>query len=162
MRDAPVRHDDATEPLVDVRLLRYPLQIGARASDHYAEVVREFALETATGSVAPDSVPALVSGLVSALEDRRARNIEIEAERSAAIARGESQRDFVLRVPPSVVDIGRRLDALLDAADQYSRDGRVLALEPDDDVVAFRRWYLGEIVTQVGGGCPTSWPGDPS
>lgn len=47
-------------------------------------------------------------------------------------------------------------------ASDFCREGTVLTLTPHDDVVAFRRWYLDELIRQVDGGAPTPWPGEDS
>ena len=146
---------------VPVRLLGYPLAVAERASEHYEEVVREFALLVSTGSAGPGSVPEQVTTLVRELDLRRARNAELEAERLEGLARGETARDLVLVVPPSVVEISRTLDGLLDQVDDFCRDGRVLTLLADDEVIAFRRWYLDQLVAQVAGAVPSAWPGPP-
>lgn len=152
----------ADEAKVLVLLLDYPLAIAQETSQHYEGVMREFALLVATGRAGEGSIPQRVLTLVSALGERRARNNEIESRRSAALARGETRADFELSVPPSVLDISRQLDACLDEADMLSRGGQVLTLFPTDQVVAFRHWYLAELVRQVGGGEPVPWSWEPS
>jgi hypothetical protein len=49
---------------------------------------------------------------------------------------------------------------MLDEADAFCRGGDLLMLATPDDQVAFRRWFLAEFVTQLGGGAPTPWPGE--
>ena len=149
--------DDAT---ILVRLLDYPLAIGQQSSQHYEEVMREFALLVATGRVQPGSAQERVLTLVAALGERRARNNELEMLRSAALSRGETSADFELLVPSSVVEPSCELDARLDEADDLCRRGEVLALPPAARVVAFRRWYLAELIRQVGGGDPVAWSGE--
>ena len=151
--------DDTT---ILVRLLDYPLAIGQQTSQHYEEVMREFALLVATGRALPGSVPERVLTLVAALGERRARNNELEDRRAAALARGETGAHFELQIPPSVAAISHELEACLDEADDLCRRGEVLTLAPSDEVIAFRRWYLDELVRQVGGGDPVAWPGEPA
>lgn len=145
------------EQLVDVHLLRYPLRLGMRASEHYEEVFREFALLAGAGST--DTVPARMIALVDALGRRYARQQEHEIEREEALRRGELARDLKIRIPPSAVEASRNLDAMLDETDEFCRDGALLTLAPPEDVVAFRRWYLAECVAQIEGLPPTPWPG---
>lgn len=149
------------ETTVLVRLLGYPLAIGQQTSQHYEEVMREFALLVATGQALPGSPQERVLTLVAALGVRRARNNELEKRRTAALARGETSADFELEIPPSVVAISNELAACLDEADDLCRRGAVLTLTPSDQVIAFRHWYLDELVRQVGGGKPLAWPGEP-
>jgi hypothetical protein len=63
-------------------------------------------------------------------------------------------------VPADVVEVGAKIERLLDEADAFCREGTLLTLAASDDVVAFRRWYLGELTRQVGGAAPQPWPGD--
>lgn len=154
----PVAGEAAEEP-VRVLLLGYPLAVGLRANEHYEDVFRELALLAATSPQDGGSVAARVTALVDELGRGRARNNELDAERLAALDRHEQSRDLELHVPPSVLGPSRALDLLLDEVDELCRAGAVLALAPDDDVVAFRRWYLAQLVHQVAGEPPTPWPG---
>jgi hypothetical protein len=150
----------ATEPLVDVHLLRYPLRLGARTSEHYEEVFREFAILAGATPEATDGVPARMLALVEALGRRYARQQDHEIEREEALLRGETCRDMVIHVPPSVAEASRVLDGMMDETDAFCRDGTLLTLAPPDDIVAFRKWYLAELVSQLEGGSAQPWPGD--
>lgn len=147
------------DPLVDVRLLGYPVVVGLRSSQHYEEVFREFALLAASTATEADSVPARLLALVDALGRRYPRQERHEAERDEAFRRGERQRDFTISVPRSAADASEALGAMLDEADDYCRAGMLLTLAAPDDVVAFRRWYLHEVTRQIHGAEPTPWPG---
>jgi hypothetical protein len=46
---------------------------------------------------------------------------------------------------------------MLNRADDYCRQGALLTLATPDDLVAFRRWYLGEFRAQINGARPTPW-----
>jgi hypothetical protein len=150
-------HD--AEPLLDVHFLRYPLRVGARATEHYEEVFREFAI-LAGDPEASDDVPARMLALIDALGRRYARQQDHEIEREQALARGETARDMVIKVPPSAADASRELDRMLDETDAFCRDGTLLTLAPPDDVVAFRRWYLSELIDQLEGLPANPWPGE--
>jgi hypothetical protein len=147
--------------LYDVALDRYPLRLGARASEHYEAVFREFALLAASEDAEAGSVPERMLALVDALGRRYARNSDHEQQREEALARGESSIDLVLRVPASVSEFSQSLDRMLDETDDFCRDGTLLTLEAPEDVVAFRRWYLGELVAQLAGRPASPWPGEP-
>lgn len=151
---------EGTEPLeetVEIRLLRYPLRLGARATQYYNDVFREFALIAADSD--PTAVPVRLLALVDALGRRYAPQVEHEAERDEALARGETARDFVLRLPDSVGAASRELDAMLDESDRFCEEGVLLTLAAPGDVVAFRRWYLDEIARQCAGEPARAWPG---
>ena len=154
--------DPATRgDVLEVHLLRYPLHLGARASEHYEEVFRELALHVSAHPDEQESVPARVLALLEQLGRHYRPQQEHELEREEAIARGEAVRDMVVHLPPGAGEVARRIDALMDETDDYCRDGELLTLAPGDDVVAFRKWYLAEVVNQDGGRPPTPWPGEP-
>lgn len=148
------------DPLVDISLLRYPLRLGVRSSQHYEEVFREFALLAASQPQAPDSIPVRLLGLIDALGRRYARQQRHEEERDAAVRRGELTRDFVIQLPASAAGASSALDAMLDETDRFCRDGTLLTLAAPADVVAFRRWYLTQVIDQVAGRPATPWTGD--
>lgn len=147
------------DPFVDIELRRYPLRLGVRASQHYEEVFREFALLAASDPQDQDSLPVRLLSLIDALGRRYARQDRHEVERDEALQRGELERDFVLQVPVSGAEASLVLDRMLDETDEFCRDGVLLTLAAPEDVVAFRRWYLQEVVAQVGGAPPTPWQG---
>ena len=150
---------DVEDPLVEVVLLRYPLRLAVRASQHYEEVFREFALLAASRAEPAESVPVRLLRLIDALGRRYARQEALEAERDAALARGEAERDFTIQVPRSVASASQVLGTMLDETDEFCRKGMLLTLAAPEDVVAFRRWYLQELVNQIDGGAPTPWTG---
>lgn len=142
---------------VQVALLGYPLAVGARATEHYEEVFREFNLLVVSGAVARDSAPARVAALVTRLDQQHARNSELETQRTACLAAGETSHDFTIAISPEAISVAQALDPQLDEADDFCRSGQTLALPPGADIVAFRRWYLRELVGQLDGGRPTRW-----
>lgn len=145
---------------LEVHLLRYPLLLGARTTEHYDEVFRELALHVSAHPGEQDSVPARVLTMLEQLGRHYQPQQEHEVEREEAIARGETVRDMVVHVPAGAGEAGRQIDALLDETDDYCRHGELLTLAPADDVVAFRRWYLAEVVNQADARPPTPWPGE--
>lgn len=134
-----------------------PLEVGQQASDHYAEVVREFALLVSAGDALPGSVPARVADLITELQALRELGTGFDTERDEALAAGETVRDLVLEVDERVLRVCQQLEPLLDEVDDYSRDESVLALPPTPAVVAYRRWYFGQIFGQVAGAAPEPW-----
>jgi hypothetical protein len=49
---------------------------------------------------------------------------------------------------------------MLDETDAFCRDGTLLTLAPAEDVVAFRRWYLTQVIEQLEGRPAQPWPGE--
>jgi len=148
-----------------VRLLRIPLAVQVRSTEHFDGLMREFALISMDadreGDPSSRHVPARLLDLVEELNRQYSSfTADVTAERDAAIARGESEIDLTYRVPLSVVDATRRLEVLLDEADAYCRSGQhLITLETPPESRAFREWYLSEFVGQVEQGRdPIPWP----
>ncbi len=153
----------ATTGTVSVRLEELPLQLYAGFREHFDELNREFALLSLQQADPAGEVPELpqrLLDLVAALTSRYASALDAVAQqRENAVARGESSATLVYEVPPSAADGAAALAALLDEADEYCRKGDVLlTLETPPELVAFRRWYLGQFVQQIDGAAPQSWP----
>ena len=144
--------------LHEVWLRRYPLRLGASASEHYESVYRELALLASSDEGPP--VPGTLLVLLEEMDRRSARNNASEQVRDEALARGEDSLDIALHVPADVVEVAQRVEQLLDEADDFCRDGTLLTLQPSEDVVAFRRWYISELVGQLAGEPPRPWPGE--
>jgi hypothetical protein len=147
--------------LVEVRLLRFPLPLWARAREHHDELMREFALLALSPEPVRRDVPARLQTLIDSLGRRYGAAVEAgNAERDRAWSRGDPTCDLVYRVPRSVRDACLQLSALLDEADRFCRAGHeLLTLAAPPAILAFRRWYLDEFVRQIDGHRPTPWAG---
>ena len=67
--------------------------------------------------------------------------------------------ELAYHLPPAARQACVELTRMLDEADDYCRDGEhLLTLATPDDVRLFRDWYLGEMVRQLDGAPPESWP----
>ena len=149
--------DDPTADLRTVHLLEIPLSVYARSTQHFEELMREFALisldtdreAAADGGSRP--VPERLQTLVHELtENFSAFTVDTEAERDAALARGESTIDLTYRIPPQVTGASRELSALLEEVDDYCRAGQhLITLATPPESVAFRAWYLDEFIGQL-------------
>ena len=65
----------------------------------------------------------------------------------------------VLDIPVEAGPASQILNDMIDEADEYCRRGQhLLTLESPADCVAYRRWYLGEVVGQLAGADPVPWP----
>jgi hypothetical protein len=158
---APVRTPEAAadDEMAVVQLLGSPLPLGQRATEHYNDIFREFALLAADQPHESAAVPRRLLALIEALGRRYPRQQDAEQQREEALARGERSMDILISVPRSAGAASAELDAMLDETDEFCRDGKLLTLAAPDDVVAFRRWYLQEVIVQTGGGPATPWPG---
>lgn len=151
--------------LVQAHLLELPVALAARAQEHWQELLREFTLISADASEhgvqAGQHVPARLLELVDVLT-RQFGGINTGAEDrlEEAIAQGRRViHDHVLEVPPEAGPGVRALGAMIDEADEYCRRGQhLLTLAASPELVAYRHWYLEQVVDQVEGQPPVPWP----
>ncbi len=68
---------------------------------------------------------------------------------------------FVTKLPPTVAADGPRFLQALDTCDDLARRQQLLSLPADDELVAFRRWFVESIVRQVTGSAPEPCPFPP-
>lgn len=144
--------------LREVRLVAFPLRLHRAATEHHEELMREFqllALDVEAGRDVPKRLVRLVEELTRSYGSVTAAP---DAERDAALARGDESVDLTYRVPPEAAAACAELDRMLDEADDFCRAERLLTLEPTPEQVAFRKWYLGEFQHQLAGGEPRPWP----
>ena len=148
--------------LVEVHLLALPVPLAARSQQHFEELMREFLL-IADGHQHGHSeheVPARLMNLVQTLVQQfGAVSGDAEERLADAIDRGDRViDDHALEVPPEAGPAAQALGDLIDEADEYCRRGRhLLTLETPAECVAYRRWYLGQVITQVQGAAPIAW-----
>jgi hypothetical protein len=149
----------STGELVEVRLLRLPLDVWQRTQEHVDGLLREFALiaqDDEAKAATPGRLLALVQQLTAGFGGfSETQRIEMEE----AFARGETAIDLTYRVPPAAAGAARQLGDMLDEADAYCRRGdHLLTLATPEEELRFRRWYISEFVDQLGGAPPTPWP----
>jgi hypothetical protein len=150
-----------------VQVLRMPMSVSARSTQHFDELMREFALITldtdrereTTDSTRP--VPERLLALVNELTNQFAAfTAAVTAQREEAAARGDTEIDLTYHMPPSAVDAVRQLDALLEEVDDFCRSGQhLITLATPPESLAFRRWYLSEFIAQMAHDLPpVPWP----
>lgn len=147
--------------LVEVRIIGMPLGVYRRAGEQNDELLREFALINARHPGPGHEVPARLLALSEEVAARFSGfTVDTESELAAAVARGDASIDLTYVVPREAAEASRQLAALLDEADGYCRGGgELLTLASSDEVMAFRRWFLGEFIDQIAGAAPRPWPG---
>ncbi len=149
----------SSEGLVEVRLLRLPLDVWQRTQEHVDGLLREFALisqdaeaRAATPGRLLDLVKELTAGYGGFSAEQRKAMV-------AAIDRGESEIDLTYHVPPAAGAAAQQLGDMLDEADEYCRRGdHLLTLATPPEELRFRRWFIREFVDQINGAPPTAWP----
>ncbi len=162
-----VTSSNGSTDLLTVRVLRMPLAVSARSTQHFEELMREFALITldterdreTTDSKRP--VPERLLDVVAELtNDFAVFTAAVTAQREEAAARGDLEIDLTYHMPPSTVEAVRQLEALLEEADDFCRSGKhLITLATPPESLAFRRWYLNEFIAQMERGePPVAWP----
>jgi hypothetical protein len=149
--------------LVTVHLLDLPVPLAARSRQWFEELMREFALIQAGAADDHESraVPAQLMAMVDRLTAQFSGvNDEPRDRLEAAIDRGDPViADHAMDLPVEAEPAIRALAAMLDAADDYCRQGQhLLTLATADDLLTYRRWYLGQIADQLTGAAATPWP----
>jgi hypothetical protein len=145
-----------------IRLLRCPVPIWAAAQEHGEELIREFTLiaQGLRQGGQTDQVPVRLTDLIDQLtSDYGNLNSHTDLELAAAVEGGRDQIDLTIQAPPQLGPAAEHLNDLLDLADEYCRNGQhLLTLASPPDAVRFRHWYLDEVVRQLDGAEPRTWP----
>lgn len=150
----------SSSDLVEVRILGVPVVVHAQTAEHHDELLREFQLLLASAATDDNgSRPARVIALAASLRHQfgtlsAAQAEELDAARDAGVA----TTDLVYRLPAAAAPAAARYNELLDEADEYCRQGRLMTMAAPVVVLAYRRWLLNEFVAQIGGHAPTPWP----
>lgn len=143
-------------PLLTVRLLELPVELHVRAAAHQDALQREFDVLRAGGD--QRSVPARLFALIADL-DRSFGGLSDQpmAELAAAIERGDTSVDLLYEVPSAAADAAVQLGSMLEEADEFCRSGELVTLATPPEELSYRRWFLGEFVSQIGGSDPVPW-----
>jgi hypothetical protein len=142
---------------VEVRILHLPLEVYLSAQEHSDALLREFAL--LAGYAPPDEVPRrLVDLAVEVRGQFGPASTALSETIEAAIQRGDRTVDLTLALPPEASHALLRLAEHLDEADRFCDAGNLLTFSSSSVVREFRAWYTAEILSQLDGGSPHSWP----
>jgi hypothetical protein len=148
----------AQDEMVEARLLGFPVPLYARGAARHADLLREFALIATSGADEQDSVPDRLLQLITELRASYGTFAGPALDRvHEAMERGEERVDVTYVLPPAAREAAVELLRMLDEADAYCRSGDLLTLAPDEELVRFRHWYLGELIRQLGGGEAIPW-----
>lgn len=156
--------DDLIEPaptdrgdMLTIRLLDMPVQVFAHFRVRYRELRRELSL-LALAHSADYPVAKDLADLSTQIEQERAKARGVE-QLDDAIARGLDRVDLEYDVPRSAPESMAELLSMLERADEFCRDERLLALAASPQQTQLQRWYLGEFIGQADGKEPAPWPG---
>ncbi len=140
----------------------YPLRVWAEQQEHTQELLREFSLLLiGQKSASPSAhVPAQLVELAQMFADRFGPLLDrLTAERQAAYDAGHDRIDSVVPLVTGTSQLMDRVKGVLDAVDDYCREGTLLALARTPQGVALFDWTHRELIAQLDGGEPTPWPG---
>ncbi len=149
------RLDPAT--MVHVRLLQMPVPLFAEFRLWYAEIRRELRI-LALNHPGVYPLAEQITDLTLQIEEERAQAVGV-GTLDSAIDSGRDRVDLDYRVPPQAPDTMRRAAALMDGIDDFAREQGLLTMPAVPEVVALRRWYLGEFARQAAGEPPAPWTG---
>jgi hypothetical protein len=153
----------------DVHLIGLPVVLFLRTREHHDELVREFTLmairESVTEPTEPGATPRTVlPARLRELIDILGRRFEASTSRAdidfqAAVERGDTTVDLTYQVRADLAAELVTTTALMDDADEFCRQERLLTLPRDAGMVAFTTWYNREFLRQLDGLAPTPWDG---
>lgn len=140
-----------------VRLVDVPVRLYREAQQHADDLLREVMLMAAyeAGRGTPGTASRLAGTADRHREERHA--LSVAAERTVAGAGGESVT-IEYDVDVASADSSEEWGELLDELTSLCRDGSMLSVPANDEVVAFSRWFCEEFVRQLRDGCePRAW-----
>jgi anti-anti-sigma factor len=144
--------------MVEIHLLGVPVDIWIRASAHQDALQREFEILAAS-----DPAQELPRALLELVEDLTGRfhqqRDESRAHLLAAAERGAPHADITIELPKDAARAVRDLGEMLEAADDFCREGdRLLTQVTPPELLRFRAWFLGEVLAQLEEGrSPRKW-----
>ncbi|MEN8707542.1 MAG: ATP-binding protein [Nocardioides marinisabuli] len=142
---------------VTVHVPGVPVELYQAFERHFSELRREVRL-LALAHESDYPIAKDLSDLFGDI-DRELRQAVGTEEIAVAEQRGESTTDVEVVVSRSSADTTQKFVELLDMADQFCREQRLLSLARSEEQRRFQQWYLGEFVRQARGDEPTRWVG---
>lgn len=140
---------------VDVLIQGVPLRLYVGFQQHFRELRREVhLLALAHEQIYP--LAKSLSDLFGALERQLRDGIGL-TDVEGALTSGAEVVDLQVRIPREAASTLSRFLDLLDLADEFCRQERLLALARTEEQRDFQRWFLGEYIRQAVGAAPTAW-----
>ncbi len=139
----------APEAARTVQLLGLPVALYLAMLQQNDALLREFTLRAFADAASEEPGPPNATEQ-SAVGDLR-------AEVQAAAEAGEARADLPVAVGPRAREASAQLLATLSEADLLSSSGELLTPPALPEIRGCRRWWLGQIVTQLDGAPPTPW-----
>ena len=146
---------EARDDDVQVSVQGVPLRTYVMFQRHYRELRREVRL-LALAHGADYPLATSLSDVFGSLERELREGMGADQIEDALHA-GRQAADLRVAVPPeTAAKIGRFIE-LLDLADAFCRQERLLSLARSPEQQQFQRWFLGEFVRQSAGETPVAW-----
>lgn len=153
--DAARARREPTQDRVRVRILGVPLHLYIGFQQHFRELRREVRL-LALAHERDYPLAKSLSDLFTTLDRHLREGIGVE-QIEAAIAAKQTHTDLVVHMPRATARTLSRFVELLDLADDFCRQQRLLALARSAEQRRFQSWFLLEFVRQAQGDTPVSW-----
>jgi anti-sigma regulatory factor (Ser/Thr protein kinase) len=144
-----------TRDRVRVEILGVPLRLYVEFQHHFRELRREVRL-LALAHENDYPLAKSLSDLFGTLDRHLREGIGVE-QIEAAIAANRSTTDLVVHMPRATARTLSRFVELLDLADDFCRQQRLLALARTAEQRRFQGWFLCEFVRQAEGEEPAPW-----
>lgn len=153
--DAARARREPTHDRVRVEILGVPLQLYIGFQQHFRELRREVRLLSLAHERDYPLAKSL-SDLFATLDRHLREGIGVE-QIEAAIGAKRSHTDLVVHMPRATARTLSRFMELLDLADDFCRQQRLLALARSPEQRRFQGWFLFEFVRQARGEVPVPW-----
>jgi anti-sigma regulatory factor (Ser/Thr protein kinase) len=140
---------------VRVEVLSVPLKLYIGFQHHFRELRREVRL-LALAHEAEYPLAKSLSDLFGSLERELRDGLGVD-QIQTALSGGLESTDLVLELPRSTAQTLSRFVELLDLADEFCRQKRLLSLARTSEQRQFQNWFLNEFVRQSNGEQPLRW-----
>jgi anti-sigma regulatory factor (Ser/Thr protein kinase) len=149
------RPTSPTHDRVRVTIRDVPLDLYVGFRHHFRELRREVRLLALAHESAYPLAKSL-SDLFGVLERQLRDGIGVE-QTDAALNAGLEFTDLVVHMPRATATALARFVELLDLADEFCHEERLLSLARTPEQRRFQTWFLAEFVRQANGEPPLSW-----
>jgi hypothetical protein len=145
--------------MIEFEIRDVPLKSYIAFHRHYRELRREVRL-LALAHEADYPLAKSLSDLFGALEQPLHDGMGLD-QVEAALEAGSTTTDVHVVMDATSADVIGRFIELLDLADAFCREERLLSLARTVEQQRFQEWFLGEFVRQGNGEEPLPWVGAP-
>jgi anti-sigma regulatory factor (Ser/Thr protein kinase) len=149
------RQKEPTKDRVRVHILDVPLELYIGFQHHFRELRREVRL-LALAHESDYPLAKSLSDLFNSLDRQLREGIGVE-QIDSALSQGLETTDLVVHMPRAAASTLVRFVELLDLADEFCRQQRLLSLARTAEQRDFQTWFLTEFVRQAKGAAPRSW-----